>query len=65
MSKVIIRIKPGGKTEVKAVGIPGGDCRLATKPYLDALAGKVVSDKPTADAQLPTVGEGVREQVSQ
>jgi hypothetical protein len=48
-----INVKPGGKTVIVPTGYGGDLCRNATKPYVDALLGKVVSDKDTEEAQMP------------
>jgi hypothetical protein len=65
MSKVIMKFAPGKPVETKVEGIPGADCRVASKPYLDVLAGAVVSDTKTAEADLPPLSTGVGVSVSQ
>ena len=53
MSKIIMTIAPGGATEVEVQGVPGADCKEISRPYLERLAGKVVSDEDTHEMQLP------------
>ena len=55
MSYVLITLKPGQPMKIETKGIPGGNCHQASKPYLDALGGHVISDTPTAEANLPEV----------
>lgn len=37
-------------SEVKVDGIPGGACRIASAPALEALGGSVTSDQATGEA---------------
>lgn len=55
--------QPGKPVQVKVEGVPGGDCRTASKPYLDALPGKVVSDKATPEMQLPPTQVGLGQKI--
>ena len=56
MSKVLITVKKGGNVSIKVEGVPGGNCRVASEPYVNALAGQTVSDEPTDEMnQVPTV----------
>jgi hypothetical protein len=60
VSKVIATIKKGGKgkgpsVEFKTEGVPGLDCRSASKPYMDAFGGNVVNDVATPEANQPAV----------
>jgi hypothetical protein len=52
MSQVIIHVAKGGKTNVKVEGVHGGRCAEASRPYLEKMAGGVVSDTPTEEANL-------------
>lgn len=65
MSKVKIKLQPGKPMEIKVEGAPGSDCRVASAPYEKALRGKVISDTPTAEANLPsaTVTGGIGQQI--
>lgn len=38
------------ESEVKVDGIPGGACRIASAPALEALGGSVISDELTDEA---------------
>lgn len=63
MSKIRIKIRPGKPTEFKVEGIPGGDCRVVSRPYEDAIGGKVTSSTNTAEADQPAVvSEALRQQ---
>jgi hypothetical protein len=53
MSKVIMRIKPGGATEIEVQGVPGRDCKAVSRPYIERLAGEIASDEDTHEMQLP------------
>lgn len=55
MSKIKIKISPGGKTTTTVVGAPGGACHVASKPYAGIFAGNVVSNTPTEEASQPEI----------
>ena len=61
MSKLKIKISPGGKTETTVEGAPGKNCKVVSGPYLAAFAGQTVSDTPTAEASMPEVTNTVNE----
>jgi hypothetical protein len=49
MAEVIIRVSPDGKATVEAEGVQGSVCTLHTQPFLNALGGKVLEDRPKAE----------------
>lgn len=57
MAKVTIKFSETGEDEITVEGVPGGDCRNASKPYLDAIGGEIVQDKPTAEMFEPPNNE--------
>lgn len=62
MSKVRITIRPNGQRQVEVEGVPGADCRVASRPYQEALGGQVVSDNPTYEMDLPSAHQGQSDQ---
>jgi hypothetical protein len=47
VAEIIFTFKPGGATTVKVEGVAGDKCRALSKPFIEALAGRTVSDEPT------------------
>ena len=50
MSKLHIKIAPGGKVTLVPEGAPGQACRMLTAPFAQMFAGLTVRDVNTAEA---------------
>ena len=50
MARVIVTVKKDLQTKVEVDGIPGGACRIASRPALEAIGGKTISDNETGEA---------------
>lgn len=53
MSKIRITIPPGKPVTVKVEGIPGEQCHAVSRPYEDAIGGKVIKTESTPEANQP------------
>jgi hypothetical protein len=57
MSKVIVKVSPGGSYETTVVGVYGQSCKEADRPYNEQMTGEVVSDVPTEEMDQVPVHE--------
>jgi len=58
---ILMKFAIGKPVEVRVNGVKGSACRAFSKPFEDAIGGKVVADVPTAEMTQPaTVGAEVK-----
>lgn len=57
--EVVMKFQLGKPVEVTVNGVKGTACRAFSKPFVEAIGGKVVSDTPTVEMNQATAGTGV------
>ncbi len=61
MPKINITYTPGKPAVIKVTGVSGNSCRDLSAPYANALGGRTLDDKPTAEMdQVPSARTGIQ-----
>lgn len=58
MATIIVKVRPGGESQVKVEGVSGGSCKDLSKG-IEAALGAVASDRATEEMYAPEF-EGVK-----
>lgn len=59
--EVVMTFTLGKPTEIRVNGVKGTACRAFSKPFEEAIGGKITSDTPTAE-MLQTAAVGIAQQ---
>ena len=59
--EIYVMLPKGMKGEIitQTTGFPGNQCQVATKPYIEALGGKIVSDEEVLEGRADAAQEKV------